>query len=155
MKRIVRNASIILRTEGLITQRRLAVARKQLMLMAFAGLIAVLGLVMLNIAAYQALQTGLGAPMAALIVALVNFVLAGGLMLWASKANADTEISAVTEVRDMAVADLESELDEMKDEATAIIEDLRGMRRDPLGAMTSSLFLPLLSAILKNLRSDK
>lgn len=155
MKRIVRNASIILRTESLITQRRLAVARKQLTLVAFAGLVAVLGLVMLNVAAYQALQTSLGAPTAALIVAVVNFILAGGLLLWAGKANADAEIGAVTEVRDMAIADLESEIDEMKDEATAIIEDLRGIRRDPLGAMTSSLLLPLLSALLKSLRSEK
>lgn len=155
MKRIVRNTSIILRTQGLIAQRSLVVAHKKLALVLFAGLVALLGLLMLNVAAYQALQTPLGDPIAALIVAVVNFIIAAGLMLWAGKANADAEIYAVTEVRDMAVADLEAELDEMKDEATAIIEDLRGIRRDPLGAMTSSLLLPLLSAILKSLRSDK
>ncbi|MEP2781928.1 MAG: hypothetical protein ABJP33_05830 [Pseudoruegeria sp.] len=155
MKRIIRSASIILRAERLIAQRRMAIARKQLTLVAFAGLVAIVGVVMLNVSAYQALLASLGAPLAALLIALANFVLAGGMVLWAGKANSDSEIASVAEVRDLAIADLEAELEDMKDEVTAIVEDIRGIRRDPFGVMTSNLLLPLLTTVLKSLRDKE
>ena len=55
MSRISRNISIILRSERLIAQRRMAVLRRQTGMMAAAGIAAGLGLVMLNGAAYLAL----------------------------------------------------------------------------------------------------
>lgn len=154
MKRIIRSASIILRTESLIAQRRLAVVRKQMVLVAFAGLIAVLGLVMLNVAAYQALVLEWGAPMAAFAVALANFVLAALLALMASRENAEKEIAGAIEVRNMAIDDLEAEIEGVQAEVQATVSDIRAIGRDPLGAATG-LAVPLLMALLKSIGKSK
>ncbi|SLN52483.1 hypothetical protein PSA7680_02753 [Pseudoruegeria aquimaris] len=154
MKRVVRNLTIILRCESLIARRRLAVARRQIVFIAFAGLVAVLGLVMLNVAAYQALAASLGAPLAAFLVALGNFAVAGVLALLAGREDAEGDVAAVAEVRDMAVADLEAELELAQEEVLAVVGDLRRIGRDPLGA-ASGLAMPLLAALLKHLGKSK
>ena len=76
MKRVTRNITIVWRAERLIAQRRLAVLRKQMTAVAIAGLVGLFGLAMLCLAAYFALEPMLGAPVAALVVALANFLLA-------------------------------------------------------------------------------
>ena len=70
MNRISRNVSIIFRSERLIAQRRFAVLRRQTGFMAAAGIVAGIGLIMLNAAAYLALSTKVSTPLAALIVAI-------------------------------------------------------------------------------------
>jgi hypothetical protein len=57
MNRISRNISIALRSERLIVQRKMEVIRTQTGLMAAAGLVAGIGLIMINVAAYFALTT--------------------------------------------------------------------------------------------------
>lgn len=71
-RRIWRNLSVILRTERLIARRRMAVLRGQSTLLAFGGLIGIIGLVMLDIAALTALREVISPPLAALTVALVT-----------------------------------------------------------------------------------
>lgn len=152
MKRFSRNLSIILRAERLIARRQLAVMRRQIGLLAFAGLVAALGVVMLNVAAYLGLNKSIEPWAAALIVGAVNLGCAGALALWAGRMSAKSDVAPVTELRDMALEDLEQEIDATKDELVQIIADLRALRRDPLGAATSHLLLPLITSLLGQLR---
>jgi hypothetical protein len=124
MSRISRNISIILRSERLIAQRRMAVLRRQTGMMAAAGIAAGVGLIMLNVAAYFALDEHLSQPLSALIVALANMAIAALLISTANKQNADAEVSGVAEVRDMAMEDLEMEVQEATEEVKVLAQSV-------------------------------
>ena len=148
MNRISRNISIVLRTERMIARRHMAVIRNQTGLYAFAGLVSLIGLVMLNVAAFYALITVMVAQFAALIVALGNLVLAGALVLIAGRLSPGKELEPVTELRDLAIAELEAEAELAVAEARELSANVRRIARDPLGTALPALLGPLISALL-------
>ena len=148
MNRITRNLTIIYRTERLITRRRLAVVQQQAVLMALAGLAALAALIMLNIAVYFALSTRVSPAAAAGLLAAANVLLAGLLAMIAARANVEREIAPAVEVRDMAIADIEDEIEGMATEARDIANAVRGIGANPLGSLTTIL-VPILAAALK------
>ena len=146
MRRVHNNLLVILRAERMIARRHVTVMRNQTGLLLFAGFVASIGLVMLNLAAYQALSTVMGSQYAALIVALVNLGIAGGLAWAAIRMSADRDLTAITELRDLAIADLEAEVDEVADEAQQIAGNLRRIVRDPLGSVAAAVLGTILGA---------
>lgn len=146
MRRVHNNLLVILRAERMIARRHVTVLRNQTGLLLFAGFVATIGLVMLNLAAYQALSTVMGSQYAALIVALVNLGIAGGLAWAAMRMSADRDLTAITELRDLAIADLEAEVDEVADEAQQIAGNLRRIVRDPLGSVAAAVLGTILGA---------
>jgi putative superfamily III holin-X len=150
MNRISRNISIVLRAERLITQRQMAVARNQTGLLAAAGLIAGIGLVMVNAAAYFTLSGVLSPQWAALIVAISNFVIAGLLVILAKNMSANVDVQGAIEVRDMAIEDLEAEFTSAVGEVQDIATDIRQMVKNPLGAVLPGVLGPLAEALLKS-----
>jgi len=153
MNRITRNLSIILRSERLIAQRHMALLRRQTGLFAAAGLVAGLGIIMLNMAGYLALAGVMSKPMAALIVAGVNIAVAGLLAVIAGRSTADAETAPVAEVRDLALEDLEAELQVALDEVKQVADGIRRVGRDPLGQIAPGLVAALTKALIKNLKS--
>lgn len=153
MNRISRNISIVLRAERLIAQRHLAVLRRQTGLMAAAGIAAGVGLIMLNVSAYLALSQTMPQPSAALIVALVNMALAVLLVSLANKSNVEQETAPVTEVRDMALEDIEAEMRGFADEAKATADAVKKMASDPFGAIAPGVAGTVAKAVIKNLKS--
>lgn len=147
--RISRNISIILRSERLIAQRHMAVFRKQTGMVAAALIAAGVGLVMLNVSGFLALSEVMSGASAALIVALVNLVLALVLLMAASHSRVGEEVDAVAEVRDMALEDLEAEVRAAADEAKAATDALKTMVKNPLGAITPGLASAVAKAIVK------
>ncbi|TCL09577.1 hypothetical protein BXY66_1630 [Shimia isoporae] len=147
--RIARNISIILRSERLIAQRHMAVFRRQGGMVAAALIAAGVGLVMFNVAGFFALSEAMSPASAALIVALVNMALAIVLLVGASKATVGEEVNAVSEVRDMALEDLEAEVRSAADEAKAATDALKNMAKNPLGAITPSLASAIAKALVK------
>lgn len=154
MSRIVRNLSIVLRTEQIIARRRMEVLRRQTGLILAAALLGLIGLVTLNIAAFLGLETRISATGAALVVALVNLALAAILVLVAGRLNADAEVQPVTELRDLALTEIEAEVEGAAEEARAVAADLRRMARDPLGSALPALAGPLMSLLLNTLKRD-
>ncbi len=150
MSRISRNLSIILRSERLMAQRRIAVLRRQTAFMAAAGVVAGLGLIMLNVAAYLALSTWTSPAIGALIVAAVNLGLAAVLVSIASNVNLDAELAPVAEVRDIALEDLEAEVTNATTEARELAQNVRRMARDPFGIGGVGAAGALISALLRN-----
>jgi hypothetical protein len=153
MNRITRNLTILYRSERLIAKRQLAVLRRQTGLMAAAGLVAGLGIIMLNLSAYLALAQSYSQPTAALMVALANLVFAGLLIVYAQNQSAEREIEPVTEVRDMALEDLESEAQAVADEARAVVDEVRSIARDPLGAVMPGIMGTAAKAAMKSMKS--
>ncbi|MEP2027603.1 MAG: hypothetical protein ABJI96_02700 [Paracoccaceae bacterium] len=148
MNRISRNLSTIYRTERLITRRRIAVVQQQTALMALAGLAALAGLILLNIAFYFVLTKWFSPAVAAGILAFINLVLAGLLATVAGRMSVEDEIAPAVEVRDMAISDLEVELEGMTVEARQTINAIKGLGSNPLGSI-SALLVPVLTAALK------
>jgi hypothetical protein len=155
MNRISRNITIIIKAERLIAQRRLAAFVRQTGFMAAAGIAAAIGLVLLNVAAYIALSQSIEPALAALLVATGNFFVAILLMLMAKKSNGDSEIAAVSEVRDIAMDDLELELNAAGEELKVTAEYLRSIAKDPLGTLAPGLVGALAGALLKQFKNQK
>lgn len=149
MNRIGRNLTIIYRTERLITRRRLAVLQQQTVLMALAGLAALAGLILLNITLYLVLAARVSPAASAGILTAGNLVLSGFLVLLASRTNVEQEVAPAVEVRDMAIADIEDELEGMATEARDVVNAVKGLASNPLGSL-SSLLVPMIAAALKN-----
>ncbi len=149
MNRISRNISIILRAEQSIARRRMAVLRNQSGLMVFAGLIAVVGIIMLNVAAFYELSVTMSPQKAALIVALVNLALAILLVAIASRMSAAKDIKPVEELRDLAISDLELEIQSAVDELRDLGHSVRRMASDPLGNLLPSIIAPLLASLIR------
>jgi len=150
MNRISRNISIALRAERLIARRHMAVLRNQTGLLAAAGLVAGIGLIMVNVAAYFALSVSLSPQLAALIVAIANFLLAVVLAVSANRMSADADVQGATEVRDMAIEDLETEFTLAVTEVKEVATDIRQMVKNPLGAVLPGLVGPVAEALLKS-----
>ncbi|NRB17434.1 MAG: phage holin family protein [Rhodobacteraceae bacterium] len=142
-----------MRAERLIAQRHLAILRRQTGLMAAAGLVAGLGIIMLNMAGYLGLTDVMPKPLAALIVAAVNLVLAGILASMAGNANFEAETAPVAEVRDLAMEDLEAEFQVAVGEAKAAVDGIKRMASDPLGMIVPGVAGAVAKAVVKNLKS--
>lgn len=152
MNRISRNISIILKAERLIARRQIAVLRRQTGFMVAAGIVAAMALVMLNVAAYLALAQSMSPALAALIVAAVNTGLAILLVSLALNASSQNETAPAAEVRDLALADLEVELQNFAQEARATADDVRRMVRDPMGLIAPGLAGTIAQAAISALK---
>ncbi|SLN36848.1 phage holin family protein [Ruegeria meonggei] len=152
MSRISRNISIILRAERLIAQRHLTIAAKRTGFYAAAGLAVGLAVVMLNIAGFFWLSVTLSKPLAALIVAAANLLLAVILALLANAQSPQADTTAAVELRDMALNDIEAEI---KDSLSDARDTVAGIRRDPIGTLTPEVFSAILSTLIKYARRRK
>ncbi len=148
MSRISRNISILYRAERLIAQRRLEVVRNQTGLMVFACVVAGIGLIMLSAAAYLGLSAVVAPALAALLVALANFLVAAGLVAVAGRLNVEKEIAPAVEVRDLAVEELERDVEHLSQEVQKLTGSLKTLHRDPLGS-AAGMIVPILAAMLK------
>ncbi len=153
MSRLSRNLVTIYRTERLIARRRLAVMQQQTILMVLAGIAALAGLVALNVAIFFALDALMSSAGAAGVLAAGNLVLAALLVLFARRTSVEDEIAPAVEVRDMAIADVEGEMEEMATEAREVVQAVKSIGANPLGSLPA-LLVPLLTALLKN-RAEK
>jgi hypothetical protein len=146
--RISRSLTTIYRTERLIARRSLAVIQNQIVLVALAGVVALIGLILVNVSLFFVLEARMSPAAATGILAVVNIGFAGLLAAVAGRLNVEKEIAPAVEVRDMAIADLEAEVEEASQEVREIVKSLKGLGQNPLGSL-STLVLPLITAILK------
>ncbi|MBJ6370538.1 phage holin family protein [Sedimentitalea arenosa] len=147
MSRTSQNLSILVRTERLIARRRLTVLRTQTGLMAFAGVVAGLGLIMLNVAGFLMLQDRMSGQAAAGLVALIDLALAVVMVWYAARIDADRDLEPVVELRDAAIAELEHDLELAVDEARDLTKSVRQVVSDPLGSLLPSLIGPLIAIL--------
>lgn len=147
MSRTSQNLSILVRTERLIARRRLTVLRTQTGLMAFAGVVAGLGLIMLNVAGFLMLQDRMSGQAAAGLVALIDLALAVVMVWYAARIDADRDLEPVVELRDAAIAELEHDLELAVDEARDLTTSVRQVVSDPLGSLLPSLIGPLIAIL--------
>ena len=155
MERLMRSLRILWRSERLIAEQQLRLGTQRVQFNVLAAFIAVFGLVMVSISAFFALVPYWGQALAALGVAVGDFVLAAGMAAYGSRLQAPTEIEMVKEVRNMALNDLEEEMALAEAELVAMKEDLQKFIRNPVDALLPGLIGPILNAVARGLGAAK
>jgi hypothetical protein len=151
LQRAFRHARVFWRAERVIAETRLRLVLRRALLFALAGLIAVIGLGMLNVAAFLLLRMYWGPVWAAFTVALGDFVIAALVALIALVSRPGAELASAVELRDAAVDGLEAELAPLQER----LGWFSRVARDPLETMLPAILIPLITAIVRSLRRDK
>lgn len=109
-----------------INARRVA-SRSALFSVALVFLL--LGLAMMTMAVYFALQPQLGAPLAAFTVSMVDMIIGILFILIARRAGpSDNEEKLAREIRDMAYAELGADIEKFKGELDQMTSDVKRIR---------------------------
>jgi hypothetical protein len=148
---VFRHLRVLWRAERIIAETRLRVLMRRSMLYAFAGLIAVFGLAMLNVAAYFFLRGLWGPIWAALAAALGDFIIAVVVVLIALAIRPGPELPAAIELRDVSMQGLEAELGPLQDRFAW----LSRAARDPFETVLPAILIPLITSIMRGLRKGK
>lgn len=159
---LIRDLQILHKTDTLIGRIWLGVMARRFGLFALAGLVAVFGLGMANVAGFYALQTPVGPVWAAAIVAIVDFVIAAVVLLVARNSRPGPEIDLAFDVRKMAIQSLQTDTQDVRLTIEAIGRDIRdakasiiNLMQNPLDAAAQKLLLPAVLSIVRALRSKK
>jgi hypothetical protein len=159
---LIRDFQVLHKADVLIARIWLNVTARRLGLFAFAGLIAVFGLGMANVAGFYALQASAGAVWGAAIVAAVDFALASIVALVAKTSAPGPEMQLASEVRKMAVDSIEADAGEVRQVIDALGQDLReaketvlGFARNPLDVAAQKILVPAAISIIRGIRSRK
>ena len=151
MQVVFRHLRVLWRAERIVAETRLRVLLRRSMLYAFAGLIAVFGLAMLNVAAYFFLRGLWGPIWAALAAAVGDFVIALAVVLSALAIKPGPELPAALELRDVSMQGLEAELAPLQDRFAWLTR----AARDPFETVVPAMLIPLITSIMRGLRKNK
>ena len=153
---LLRDLQVLRKADLLIGKIWLNVLLRRLGLFAFAGLIAMFGLGMADVAAFYALQTLLGTVWAATLVALVDFVLAIIALVVASKSQPGPEIDLAFEIRKMAVETIQLDAHDLKLTLDALVQEIKGVKasitqivQNPLDAAAQRILVPAALSIVR------
>jgi hypothetical protein len=159
---LLRDLQVLRKADFLIGRIWLNVLLRRFGLFAFAGLIAVFGLGMANVAGFYALQKPVGAVWAAAIVAMVDAVIAAIVLLVASKSHPGPELDLAFEVRKMAVESIQTDARDFKLALDALGHDVKHVKANitqlvhsPFDAAAQKLLIPAALSILSGIRSKK
>ncbi len=152
---MIRSLKILLKSERVLIARELKLAFDRFQLVALAGLIAVFGLALLDVAAVFALQPYWGSSLSALAVGGANLLLALILIASAKSLSPGEEIEMVKEVRDMAITEIEEEVSRAQGEIVVLRDEARRFVRNPFDAFLPSILAPLFSTVVKGVTKRK
>ena len=159
---MTRNLQLFWRAERVLAEARIKLTTKKLILGVVAGIACLFAWGMLNIAGYFALEPSAGKAGAALIVGLIDVVIAGLLVAVAQALQPGPEEDMVREVRDMAVGEIGAEVEDVQQKLLQLRDDVEGVRTSitefmqrPLDALSPALIGPALMAVTKLIKAKK
>jgi hypothetical protein len=144
---VVKHLRALWRTDRIIADIRLRHLLVGLGLRAFAALIAAFGLLMLEVSAYFALVQVWNAIVAAAVLGLINFAIAGLLLLIAARPPSGRDIELANEIHDASI-------DALQQEARAFQSQMSGIVNNPLNGILPLLIVPLVTIIIKSLKKQ-
>jgi fatty acid desaturase len=131
---------ILARAELALVQIRVQRLLRRSALLAAALVFALLGLGMFNLAAFYALSPALGPAVAAAILALVDCVIVAVILVVALKTIPhQAEEKLACEIRDLAMTELNRDIDEVKAEISQITDDVRSIRTGIMAVPTAAV----------------
>jgi hypothetical protein len=152
---------LLKKADSLIGKIWLKVMARRFGLFAYAGLIAVFGLAMSNVAGFYTLQPFVGPAWAATIVAIADSVQAAIVILVARNFEPGPEIE-LADVRKIAIESLQADARDLKVTVDALGQEIRdakdiivGFIHNPLDAAAQNVLVPAAISIINGLRSKK
>jgi len=151
---------ILARAEVTLARVHGRVLARRLMLTTLAVGALLLTVVMLNLGAYALLDEHYGRGPAAFIVAAANAVIAVMLLFVAGRVQTGPEEAMIQEIRDMALTELSTDAEVVKDGLTSVMSDVEKIRSS-VGALTGGAaaslgsLSPLLHLLIDALKSRK
>ena len=142
---VVKHLRVLWRTDRIIADIKMRHMLVGLGLRAFAALIAVFGLLMLELSAYFALVQIWSAITAAAVLGAVNFLIAAILFVIAGRPPSGRELELATEIHGSSVEALQIE-------ARALQSQVSGAIHNPLNSVLPLLIVPLITIIIKSLK---
>jgi len=160
MDELVVKLRLLAKAEFILLRLHLNRAAKQAAFYLIAALMAVLAVGMLNVALYQSLQPMLDRARSALVVAVIDIVLAAIVIKVASRLHLGPEAEAANTLRELTMSELVSDIDRVKNQIADLSADIKQIRSTVSGfSGLSSLGLPsmlqLLPMLLKLFRKKK
>ena len=159
---LIRDLQVLRKADFLIGRIWLNVMLRRFGFFAFAGLIAMFGLGMANVAGFYALHASVSPVWAAAIVAIVDLVIAAIVLLVAANARPGPEIELAFDVRKMAIdaiqvdaRDLKLTVDALGQEIREVKANIVGFAHNPLDVAAQKLLIPAALSIIKGMRSKK
>jgi hypothetical protein len=159
---LMQDLRLLQKADSLIARFWLRVAARRFALALFAGLVALFGLAMANLAGFRALEGALGPVWAPAVVALVDLALAAIVWGLGAAIKPDSAIDLAFDVRQMAVEalqadarDLRTIVDTLGSQMRGIKETVVGLAHNPFDAAAQQLLVPTALSILKGLRTRK
>jgi hypothetical protein len=159
---VLRDLQALRKADFLIGKIWLGVFARRLGLFAFAGLIAVFGLGMANLAAYNALLQPIGVIWSASVVAVADVAIAAVVLLIANSSRPGPEIDMAFEMRRMALDSMQVNARDLKITVDAITQEMKNAKQNvvaavhnPLDVAAQKLLVPAVLSILKGIRSKK
>ena len=159
---LIRDLQVLRKADFLIGKIWVGVLARRFGLFAFAGLIAVFGLGMANVAGFYALQVSAGPIWGAAIVAVVDLVIAAIVLQVAANARPGPEIELAFDVRKMAIDAIQGDTRDLKLTVDALGQEIRevkanivGFAHNPLDVAAQKLLVPAALSIIKGMRSKR
>jgi hypothetical protein len=151
LQRIFRHLRDLWRVEGTIAHARFGLTMRRSVLYGLAGLIAVFGLAMLNVAAFFGFQTAWGPVWAAIAAACGDFVVAAIVAAIALTTKPGAHLDAALEMRQSALDGIDAEIATLQHPLAWLS---RGAHHS-IDAALPAILIPLVTAILRGMRRKK
>jgi hypothetical protein len=148
LQALARNLRLYVRATSLAAEIRLRFQLRRTMLAALALAVAIAGLVMIDLAAYRALETAWGPLWTPLILGLANLAVAAALLLATLALKPGRELAAANDLRQMAYNAMEADLRSAQ-EGPGLLTGLLG---GPAETQAARLLIPVISTIIGALR---
>jgi hypothetical protein len=155
MEHLARSLKVVWRSERLLIANEFRLTMQKMQLSALAGLVGILGLVMINLAGFFALVPDMGQSLAALCVGAVDLVLAILLIFRSGSLKPAPEVELIKEVRAMAFDDVEEELSLAEAEVKALKHEVQAFVRNPLDRLLPAAIEPLLEAVFRGMAARR
>ncbi len=157
IENVIRHLQNLWHAERLIADLRLRQFMTRSFVKAFAGLIAVFGLAMCNLTVFFALETRIGNVWAAGSVGLIDFAIAGLLVLGARFWPNPQEMELAAEIRDSAIEGLVTEARHIQEQLAAVRAEIAAIRtsvsnfaRHPIDEVLAHLVVPLTTILVRS-----
>ena len=163
MNAFLKKIQVLVKCETAILQINLQTVARQIILFAVGIVLILLAVAMLNVAIYVAISEHYGQVAGALIVAVINGLLAVALMGVANRTKPGPEAAMAKEIRELAITEINSDVEKVGQNLNDLKTDVHRIRSGFSGLMGggggSSLSLlnlaPLLDILISALRKSK
>lgn len=135
---LARNLRALFKADTAIADIRMQHLLVSFGLKAVAALVALFGLLLVELAAYFALVQTWTVIHSALALAAINFLMAGAVLIIAVKRPLSRELDLAHEVHDAAIRNLQADFLSYPTQATALL-------RHPIARLLPSLILPMIT----------